>query len=187
MINKMLLITILFVSSLAISDSLILPKQEYIDEITKKIYSEWRIIKASSGWTCEVNITQDEDGNILDSNISHCNTKDKRFISQLQKAIDKSSPLPKPPEGLFTRNVTIYPKVKGDIDLLKSIKRLHEAGDPKVIEWIRASKRYLHRKKYNEDLLGQLKQMNKDGNLIAIETIENIKNNINVVESIKKQ
>jgi len=35
--------------------------------------------------------------------------------------------------------------------------------------------------------LGQLKQMNKDGNLIAIETIENIKNNINEVESIKGQ
>jgi len=29
--------------------------------------------------------------------------------------------------------------------------------------------------------------MNKDGNLIAIETIENIKNNINEVESIKGQ
>jgi hypothetical protein len=158
-------------------------KEDYINQVSKKIHSEWRLIKAKAGWTCEVKIIQDREGNILDSNISKCNTKDKRFIAQLQKAINKSSPLPRSPESLFSDTLILHPKVKYDIDLVKSIRKKYKEGDPKAVAMVRLLKSMLHRKNYNEDLIKELKQMHKNGNPVAIEVIKNMKKMINEVEN----
>ena len=101
-------------------------KQNYIDRIKSKIHSEWRLSKAKDGWGCKVQITQDKEGNILQSVISECNTKDKKFASQLQKAIDKSSPLPKSRQGLFVGNLTFRFKVQGDVDTIKALREWNE-------------------------------------------------------------
>jgi len=179
MIKNVLLVVILLVSYLSVANEPVKSKQDYINQITKKIHSEWRLIKADDGWTCRVNIIQDKEGNILDSNISKCNTKDKRFISQLQKAIDKSSPLPKAPEGLFTRNVTIYPKIKGDIDLFKSINKKYKAGDPVAKKLVILLRKMLKEK---DSLTIKLKQMSKEGNPVALEVIENMRKMVNEFE-----
>jgi hypothetical protein len=158
-------------------------KQGYENSVYKKILSELRLVKAKAGWTCEVRITQDREGNILESNISKCNTKDRRFVSQLQKAIDKSSPLPKVPESLFSGSLILNPTVKDDIDLVKSIRKRYEEGDPKAVEMVRLLRRMLRRRDYNENLIKELKQMYKKGNPVAIEVIENMKRMINEVEN----
>jgi len=129
MIKKALLIT-LFVSCYSLADDIKTPKQKYIDQISEKIHGEWRMLKAKDGWSCKVQITQDKDGNILESNISECNTQNKRFVRQLQKAIDKSSPLPKAKKELFDRDLIFYFKVKGDIDVIKSVREKAKTGDP---------------------------------------------------------
>jgi len=122
MIKKALLITTLFISCYSFSNEVNSPNQDYVNQIKSKIHSEWRLLKAKDGWGCKVQITQDKEGNILKSKISECNTKDKRFISQLQKAIDKSSPLPKSGQGLFDSDLTLNFKVKGDIDVIKALQ-----------------------------------------------------------------
>jgi len=171
--------TILLISTLATAN---LGKTDYINQITEKVHSEWKLVKAKGGWTCKVDITQDEEGNILDSNISACNTKDKRFISQLQKAVNNSSPLPKAPDGLFSSTITIYPRIKGDIDVFKEIKRRYKDGDPIAVKFIRDLRGSFHRKRRNEDTLGELRRMYKDGNPVAIEVIESMKKLINKSE-----
>ena len=122
MIKKILLITTLLASCQLMANTTGQSKQGYIDQITAKIHSEWRLMKAKDGWGCKVHIIQDKQGVILQSSIGDCNTTDKRFIKQLQKAIDKSSPLPRAPTGLFDSELTLHFKVKGDIDVLKSLR-----------------------------------------------------------------
>jgi len=123
MIKRTLLIATLFISCHSFSNEVNGPNQDYIKQIKSKIHNEWRLLKAKDGWGCKVQITQDKEGNILKSKISECNTKDKKFVSQLQKAIDKSSPLPKAGQGLFDSDLTLHFKVKGDIDVISSLKR----------------------------------------------------------------
>ena len=123
MIKKALLVTTLFISCYSFSNEVNSPKQDYVNQIKSKIHSEWRLLKAKDGWGCKVQITQDKEGNILKSKISECNTKDKKFVSQLQKAIDKSSPLPKAGQGLFDSDLTLHFKVKGDIDVIKALQK----------------------------------------------------------------
>jgi N-acetylglucosamine kinase-like BadF-type ATPase len=73
--------------------------------------------------------------------------------------------------------------VKDDIDLVKSIRKRYEEGDPKAVEMVRLLRRMLRRRDYNENLIKELKQMYKKGNPVAIEVIENMKRMINEVEN----
>ncbi|MBL7004445.1 MAG: SEL1-like repeat protein [Gammaproteobacteria bacterium] len=137
MIKKALLL-ILFVSYYSLADEVKTLKQEYIDQISAKIHSEWRLIKAKADWKCTARIIQDRQGRILKSGISDCNTTDKRFVKQLQKAIDKSSPLPKAPSGLFDEELTLHFKAKKDIDLVKSMRKGVRNGNPAALELAQA-------------------------------------------------
>lgn len=176
---KRTLLSILFIGSLVTANTSTHSRQDYIDQITKKVHSEWRLVKAKDGWTCAVNIIQDKEGNILDSNISECNTEDKRFISQLQKAISNSSPLPKAPEGLFSSTITIHPRIKGDINVIEEIKRRYRGGDPIAIKLVRDVREGIYSRGRYAHSLRKLRQMYKDGNPIAIEVIDSIEKMIN--------
>ena len=84
---------------------------------------------------------------------------------------------------MFSDTLILHPKVKYDIDLVKSIRKKYKEGDPKAVAMVRLLKSMLHRKNYNEDLIKELKQMHKNGNPVAIEVIKNMKKMINEVEN----
>ena len=86
-------------------------KSAYINNIAAKVRSLWRYQGAEDNWTAEVYVLQDRDGNVLSVNIQNNNvgnsSKAKVFMDSIERAIYKSSPLPKAPdEAIFTKEIT---------------------------------------------------------------------------------
>jgi len=171
---KILLPTLLISIGLAVSfpvlaDESTQVKKDYLKQVYKKLYSEWRIIKAKDGWTCEVYILQDRDGNVLKSNVSKCNTDDKRFISQTEKAIKLASPLPRASDAVFTSELTLHPKIKRDVDIIKSLRKRASDGDSKAIKAVEIFKQ-------------KIDELYKNGDPKTIKLIDDENNAINAVK-----
>ena len=113
-------------------------KKDYLKKVSERFKSQWRILKAKEGWTCEVYILQDRDGNVLKSNVSKCNTDNKIFISQTEKAIKRASPFPRAPDAVFTSELVLHPKIKKDVDFMRSLKKDRREGDATAIKLSKA-------------------------------------------------
>jgi len=112
----------LAISYPTLSNELTQAKKDYLNKVSEKFKSQWRIPKAKDGWTCEVYILQDRDGNVLKSNVSKCNTDNKRFISQTEKAVKLASPFPRASDAVFTSELILHPRIKGDVDVFRILK-----------------------------------------------------------------
>ena len=175
--RKMPILLLLFVSTCVLAVSHPVNKQAYLDSIYKKIYSELRLWKAQKGSSCEVVITQDRQGNILNSFIDNCTVDDEYFIKQLKRAVKKSSPLPKAPAGLFSENIIINPIVKEDINITKSLVNEARKGNDKAI---RVLKLLLRESTFERNFNVQLMEMYKNNDSRAIEIYNNIGKSLNV-------
>ena len=86
-------------------------KTAYINNIAAKVRSLWRYQGAEDNWTAEVYVLQDRDGNVLAVDVMKNNVgnsaKAKVFMDSIERAIYKSSPLPKAPDDeIFTEEIT---------------------------------------------------------------------------------
>jgi len=175
--RKISIMLLLFISICASADSDSVNKKAYLDSIYKKVYSELKLWKAKKGSSCEVVITQDRQGNILNSLIDNCTIDDEYFIKQLKKAIKKSSPLPKAPVGLFSENIIINPIVKEDIDIVKMIKNEARNGNDKAVEVLRLFRKEIYSERnYSKELI----EMYKNNNSRAIEIYNDIGKSLNI-------
>ena len=86
-------------------------KTAYINNIAAKVRSLWLYQGAEDNWTAEVYVLQDRDGNVLAVDVMKNNVgnsaKAKVFMDSIERAIYKSSPLPKAPDDeIFTQEIT---------------------------------------------------------------------------------
>ena len=86
----------------------------WIEDISNKIRNNWELnskkVTPYSKWDCRIYIQQDEDGNVLDTEIQECTITDKRRANRIKKSLEKAvlntSPLPLPEdENVFTRQI----------------------------------------------------------------------------------
>ena len=86
----------------------------WIEDISNKIRKNWELnskkVTPYSKWDCRIYIQQDEDGNVLDTEIQECSITDKRRANRIKKSLEKAvlntSPLPLPEdESVFTRQI----------------------------------------------------------------------------------
>jgi colicin import membrane protein len=85
-------------------------KAAYVNNIAAKVKSLWRYQGAEDNWTADVYVLQDKDGKVLAVEIQKTNVGDsakaKVFTDSIERAIYKSSPLPKAPdESIFTEEI----------------------------------------------------------------------------------
>jgi len=170
----------LLISHPVLADESVVSEQQYLDSIYKKIYSELRLWKAQKGSSCEVVITQDRQGNILNSSVDNCTVDDEYFIKQLTRAVKKSSPLPKAPVGLFSENIVINPIVNKDINIPRSLKKEARNGNDKAIKFIKAIKTLRRKAKFERNLSKQLLEMYKNNDSRAIEIYNNIGKSLDI-------
>ena len=83
---------------------------QWVRSIAEKVKSNWRYQGAEDGWTCEVYVQQDENGNVEAVSIQNCNVGDsakaKAFKNSIERAVYKLSPLPSAPdEAVFDREI----------------------------------------------------------------------------------
>jgi len=97
-----------------IQEQLNIVQDSWIMDISNKIRENWDLkskkVVPYDRWDCRVYIQQDEDGNVLDTEIQECSITDKRKASRIKKslvkAVLKTSPLPSPEdETVFTRQI----------------------------------------------------------------------------------
>jgi hypothetical protein len=93
-----------------------------------------------------VYILQDRDGNVLKSNVSKCNTDDKRFIRQTEKAVKLASPFPRASDAVFTSELILNPTIKGDVDAFRNMRKRVLDGDPKAIKAVENLRKYIDKK-----------------------------------------
>ena len=100
-----------------IQDQLNIVQDTWIEDISSKVRDNWDLksnqVVPYDRWDCRVYIQQDEDGNVLDSEIQECSVRDKRRANRIKKslvkAVLKTSPLPHPEdETVFTRQIYFY-------------------------------------------------------------------------------
>jgi len=175
-IKKILLVS-LFISTISLSEENIINKQAYLDNIYKKIYSELKLWKAKAGSSCEIEITQDRQGNILNSVVNKCTTNDKYFIKQLKRAIKKSSPLPKAPKGLFSEKIIVNPIIKNHIDIMFSLRQRARKGDARSTRALNLLQGFEVDKK---SFSTQLREMYKNNDSTAEKIYNNIGKSFNV-------
>ena len=86
----------------------------WIEDISMKVRNNWDLkskkVIPYDRWNCRIYIQQDEDGNVLDTEIQECSITDKRKANRIKKslvkAVLKTSPLPSPEdETVFTRQI----------------------------------------------------------------------------------
>ena len=86
----------------------------WIDDISNKVRENWDLktkkVIPYDRWNCRIYIQQDEDGNVLDTEIQECTVTDKRRANRIKKSLEKAvlntSPLPRPEdETVFTRQI----------------------------------------------------------------------------------
>lgn len=87
-------------------------RNEYVSLIAKHMKKNWAYKGGDSGWGCDVHILQNRDGKIKSVNIQLCDvsnkSKLKSFKESIEKAVIKSSPLPKVErDEVFEREILI--------------------------------------------------------------------------------
>ena len=97
-----------------IQEQLNVVQDTWIEDISSKVRDNWDLksnkVVPYDRWDCRVYIQQDEDGNVLDTEIQECSIRDKRRATRIRKslvrAVLKTSPLPRPEdETVFTRQI----------------------------------------------------------------------------------
>ena len=97
-----------------IQEQLNMVQDTWIEDISNKVRDNWDLksnkVVPYDRWDCRIYIQQDEDGNVLDTEIQECSVKDKRRANRIKKslvkAVLKTSPLPLPEEeNVFTRQI----------------------------------------------------------------------------------
>ena len=97
-----------------IQEQLNIVQNSWIMDISNKVRDNWDLksikVVPYDRWDCRVYIQQDEDGNVLDTEIQECSITDKRKANRIKKslvkAVLKTSPLPSPEdETVFTRQI----------------------------------------------------------------------------------
>ena len=97
-----------------IQEQLNIVQDSWIMDISNKVRENWDLkskkVVPYDRWDCRVYIQQDEDGNVLDTEIQECSITDKRKANRIKKslvkAVLKTSPLPSPEdETVFTRQI----------------------------------------------------------------------------------
>jgi colicin import membrane protein len=91
-------------------------KVNYINKIALKVKEKWRHQGAKDNWGCDVYILQDLNGNVQAVNLQSCNVgnsaKEKAFKNAIERAVYKSSPLPRAPDkSVFDREILFHFKV----------------------------------------------------------------------------
>ena len=85
---------------------------QYIRQIANKVKDKWRYRGAKNGWSCDVYILQNGDGNVKSVNLTSCNTdksaKAKSFRDSIERAIYKASPLPVSPDGSISNREILF-------------------------------------------------------------------------------
>ena len=94
--------------TLIAEDQLNTLKMAYVNNIAARVKTFWRYQGADNGWSCEVYVQQDENGNVEAVSIQNCNVGDsakaKAFKNSIERAVYKASPLPSAPdEAVFDR------------------------------------------------------------------------------------
>ena len=97
-----------------IQEQLNVVQDTWIEDIASKVRDNWDLksnkVIPYDRWDCRIYIQQDEDGNVLDTEIQECSVRDKRRANRIKKslvkAVLKTSPLPLPEEeNVFTRQI----------------------------------------------------------------------------------
>ena len=97
-----------------IQEQLNIVQDTWIEDISSKVRQNWDLksnkVVPYDRWDCRIYIQQDEDGNVLDTEIQECSIRDKRRANRIKKslikAVLKTSPLPYPEdETAFTRHI----------------------------------------------------------------------------------
>jgi len=91
-------------------------KVRYINKIASEIKKQWRYPGAEDNWGCDVYILQDSNGNVQGVDLQSCNidnsAKAKSFKNAIERAVYKTSPLPKAPiKSVFDREILFHFKV----------------------------------------------------------------------------
>ena len=97
-----------------IQEQLNIVQDTWIEDISNKVRDNWDLkskkVIPYDRWNCRIYIQQDEDGNVLETEIQECSITEKRRASRIKKSLEKavlnSSPLPHPEdESVFTRQI----------------------------------------------------------------------------------
>ena len=97
-----------------IQEQLNMVQDTWIEDISNKVRDNWALksnkVVPYDRWDCRIYIQQDEDSNVLDTEIQECSIRDKRRANRIKKslikAVLKTSPLPRPEdETVFTRQI----------------------------------------------------------------------------------
>ena len=97
-----------------IQEQLNIVQDAWIEDIASKVRDNWDLkskkVVPYDRWNCRIYIQQDENGNVLDTEIQECTVTDRRRANRikksLEKAVLKTSPLPLPEdENVFTRQI----------------------------------------------------------------------------------
>ena len=97
-----------------IQEQLNIVQDTWIEDISNEVRSNWDLktnkVIPYDHWDCRIYIQQDEDGNVLDTEIQECSIRDKRRSNRIKKslvsAVLKTSPLPRPEDKtVFTRQI----------------------------------------------------------------------------------
>ena len=97
-----------------IQEQLNIVQDSWIEDISNKVRENWdfksKKVVPHDRWDCRIYIQQDEDGNVLDTEIQECSISDKRRANRIKKSLEKAvlstSPLPLPEdETVFTRQI----------------------------------------------------------------------------------
>jgi colicin import membrane protein len=81
-------------------------RQQYIMLIAQKVENNWlRPVSTTSGQSCDVIVRQTMSGDVIDVRVQSC-TSDNAFQRSVERAVQKASPLPLPPDPeLFDREI----------------------------------------------------------------------------------
>jgi colicin import membrane protein len=89
-------------------------RQQYVAMIAQKVENNWlRPVGGIEGQSCDVIVTQTIRGDVIDVSLQSC-TSDLAFQRSVERAVQKASPLPLPPDPeLFERQIffTFKPKL----------------------------------------------------------------------------
>ena len=97
-----------------IQEQLNIVQDNWIKDISNKVRGNWDLksnkVIPYDRWDCRIYIQQDEDGNVLDTEIQECSIRDKKRANRIKKslikAVLKTSPLPHPEDdNVFTRQI----------------------------------------------------------------------------------
>ena len=97
-----------------IQEQLNIAQDIWVEDISNEVRDNWDLkstkVVPYDRWNCRIYIQQDEDGNVLDTEIQECSIIDKRRANRIKKsllrAVLKTSPLPRPEDkAVFIRQI----------------------------------------------------------------------------------